>query len=47
MKAIRVSNIFGCDWKSWAHADDYDGHEHEFKYKCMEYLPLEVVSEYK
>lgn len=43
MKAVRVSSIFGYDWKLWAHKDEYEGKEHEFKYNEAEYLPLDVV----
>ncbi len=43
MKAVRVSAIFGYDWKRWCHCGDYNGKEHEFKYNGAEYLPLDVV----
>lgn len=43
MKAVRVSAIFGYDWKRWYYCDDYEGKEHEFKYNGAEYLPLDLV----
>lgn len=43
MKAVRVSSVFGYEWKSWPHCNDYEGKEHEFKYNGVEYLPLDLV----
>lgn len=46
MKAIRVMNVFGFDWKNWSHRNDYAGHEHEFMYRGVEWLPLDVALEH-
>ena len=43
MKAVRVSDIFGYGWKRLNR--NYKGHEHEFLYDGVEWLPLEVVND--
>lgn len=41
MKAVKVENIFGTDWKTWR--EDYNGHTYQFVYNGVEYLPLDIV----
>ena len=32
--------------ENWSHKDDYSGHEHEFLYNGVEYLPVNVALEH-
>lgn len=43
MKAVRVSSIFGYDWKEWNRK--YTGYKHEVLYNGVEYLPLDIVKD--
>lgn len=46
MKAVKVCNIFGPDWKQWHVRDKYNGVKYQFKYNNWEYLTLDVVVRY-
>lgn len=41
MKAVRVSSIFGYDWKRWNRK--YKEYKQEVLYNGVEYLPLDIV----